>query len=289
MQERLVQRGAARPTKGWLASLLWVVIAFTALTPSASADARTDYLIRLLSTSDTFRVRAQAAISLGRTEANSDVVQALGRALEDAHPAVRTAAAASLERLADPAALPALRAARSDRDSSARRAIRSAERTLERLADRTPRTTEPETTTPSADARYYVGIGLPGTQQPTIDRGTLQRAHQFLRSQVASIDGVRVAPEGENNRAAERVLREGRLTGYYVDSSIVRIEETGGSTRAVVSVIVGTYPGRDMRAILQGAATVPGATGEAAARAAIEGALRGAMRRLPQAMEASRR
>ena len=103
------------------------------------------------------------------------------------------------------------------------------------------------------------------------------------------MEGVRVAPDGENNRAAERILREARLTGYFVDSSIVRIEETGGGTRAVVSVIVGTYPGRDMRAILQGAATVPGATGEGAVRAAIEGALRGAMRRLPQAMEASRR
>lgn len=289
MAARLVQRRNGRPTKAWVAGVLCALVALTALSSSASADARTDYLVRLLSTSDTFRVRAQAAISLGRTESSAEVVQALGRALEDAHPAVRTAAAASLERLADPAALPALRAARSDRDASARRAIRSAERTLERLADRQPRTTEPDTATPAGDARYYVGIGLPGTQQPSIDRGTLQRAQDFLKQQVASMDGVRVAPDGENNRAAERILREARLTGYYVDSSIVRIEETGAGTRAVVSVIVGTYPGRDMRAILQGAATVPGATGEAAVRAAIEGALRGAMRRLPQAMEASRR
>ena len=288
MDGRLVQRRCGRPIKGWVAAVVCAFVALTVLPSAASADARTDYLVRLLSTSDTFRVRAQAAISLGRTEANGEVVEALVSALEDAHPAVRTAAAASLERLADPAALPALRAARSDRDASARRAIRSAERTLERLADRQPRTTEPEPTQ-SADARYYVGIGLPGTQQPTIDRSALQRAQAFLRTQVASIEGVRVAPEGENNRAAERVLREGRLTGYFVDSSIVRIEESGEGTRAVVSVIVGTYPGRDMRAILQGAATVPGATGESAVRAAIEGALRGAMRRLPQAMEASRR
>ncbi len=77
------------------------------------------------------------------------------------------------------------------------------------------------------------------------------------------------------------------MTGYYLDSSVVSIEQTPAGTRVVVSVIVGTYPGRDMRAILQGAATVPGSSGPGAIRAAIEGALRGAIRRLSQAMEAS--
>jgi hypothetical protein len=54
----------------------------------------------------------------------------------------------------------------------------------------------------------------------------------------------------------------------------------------VVSVIVNTYPGRDMRVILQGAATVQGASGASAERQAIEGALTGALRRLPQAFAA---
>ncbi|MEM9193221.1 MAG: hypothetical protein AAGF12_28865, partial [Myxococcota bacterium] len=56
----------------------------------------------------------------------------------------------------------------------------------------------------------------------------------------------------------------------------------------VVSVIVNTYPGRDMRAILQGAATVQGGgSGPQARRQAIEGALSGALRRLPQALQAA--
>lgn len=250
----------------------------------ASADRRTDYLIGLLANSDTFRVRAQAAISLGRMEASEQLVDALTAALRDAHPAVRTAAAASLERLADVRAIPALRAARRDRDSSARRAIRSAQRALERVAARQ----EPEAPD-AADAQFYVGVGLPGSQNANLSRGVLQGAQAFLRRQVAGLSGVRLAPDGESNRAATRAIRSGSMTGYYIDSSIVRVEETSSGTRVVVSVIVGTYPGRDMRAILQGAATVPGASGEAAVRAALEGALRGAVRRLPQAMEGSRR
>jgi len=106
--------------------------------PVAEAQARTDYLIRLLSTSDAFRVRAQAAISLGRVEADSRIVGALSEALGDEHPAVRTAAAASLERLSDPSALAALRSHQRDRDSSARRAIRRAIAALERWVEVDP-------------------------------------------------------------------------------------------------------------------------------------------------------
>ncbi len=255
----------------------------------AEAQARTDYLIRLLSTSDAFRVRAQAAISLGRVEADARIVAALSEALDDDHPAVRTAAAASLERLSDPSALTALRSHQRDRDSSARRAIRRAISALERIARSRPRTAEPDDGGGgNANARFYVGVGVPAAKNGAdVDRATLQAAREFLAQQVSQLDDVEVAPARESNSQARRKLQQRRMTGYYLDSSVVSVEQTSAGTRVVVSVIVGTYPGRDMRAILQGAATVPGAAGPGATRAAIEGALRGAIRRLNQAMEAS--
>lgn len=263
-----------------------VGVAATALAQSS----RTAYLVRLLRTSDTFRVRAQAAISLGRMEADESVVGALSGALRDRHPAVRTAAAASLERLADPSALPALRRVRRDRDGSVRRAVASAIRTLERVAATRPRReTNDGGGGGGGNVEYYVGIGMPGTKQRGVDRATLARARAFLEREVGQMDGVEVAPENESNAAARRTLQRRRLTGYYLDASVVSVGPQGGGTRAVVSVILNTYPGRDMRAILQGAATVPGASGPSAERQAIEGALRGALRRLPQAMAASRR
>jgi hypothetical protein len=57
--------------------------------------------------------------------------------------------------------------------------------------------------------------------------------------------------------------------------------------RAQVSVIVGTYPGRDMRAMLSGAATVSGGgSGDSTRLEAVQAAYSGALRRLPQAMQA---
>ena len=57
--------------------------------------------------------------------------------------------------------------------------------------------------------------------------------------------------------------------------------------RVAVAVIIATYPGRDMRAILRGAATAIG-SGSSTKRQALEGALSGAMRQLPAALERAR-
>jgi len=273
--------------KRWASWLSLVAALLTLSSPVVvEADARSDYLVRLLRTSNAFRVRAQAALSLGRVENDPAVVRALSQSLGDDHPAVRAASAASLEQIRDPSALAALRNARRDSDSSVRTAVGRAIRTLERVASSRPRsTTVPDSGDPQGPARYYVGVGMPGTQEG-ISRQTLSSARDFIKSRVRSLDGVVVAPENESTGAARRVLRSRRLTGYYLDSSIVRIENRNGGTRAVVSVIVNTYPGRDMRVILQGAATVQGASGASAQRQAIEGALTGALRRLPQAFAA---
>jgi hypothetical protein len=60
-----------------------------------------------------------------------------------------------------------------------------------------------------------------------------------------------------------------------------------GAVRAQVSVVVQTYPDRNVRSMLSGAATVMGESGPAAQRAAIEGALTSALRNLSTAMAAS--
>jgi len=96
-----------------------------------------------------------------------------------------------------------------------------------------------------------------------------------------------LAPEGESRRSAARVIRRRHLAGYFVDSAITQVQQSPRGLRVTVSVIVGTYPGRDMRAMLSGAATVQGGAGASARRIAIEAALRSALRRLPQALAAS--
>lgn len=286
-------------TSAWRATVAGVLtFAFAALLhSSAAADARSDYLVRLLQSSTQFRVRAQAAISLGRVPGEPSIVTSLMGALTDEHPAVRAAAASSLERLGDPRALVALRKTMNDAQADVRAAAQSAIATLEQ-AQRPPQrsvaattTTQPVVEPPveTGPAEYYVGVGLPGSRVSGVDDATLQQAQEFLRAQLRSSRGVVLAPQDEKPKQADAVIRARRLTGYFIDSSIVSVEQRpDGAIRAAVSVVVGTYPGRDMRSILQGAATVMGG-GAGARTQAIEAAFTGALRNLGQAMAAGRR
>jgi hypothetical protein len=106
----------------------------------------------------------------------------------------------------------------------------------------------------------------------------------FIKQRVGQIRGVVLAPDGEDSHTADKVLKKNNLKGFALDSAIVSIEQKGAAgTRVSVSVIVATYPGRDMRAIMQGAATVSGSGADASTQA-LQGALSGALRQLPQAL-----
>ncbi len=280
----------------FISGLLWSdALSFVAL-----ADARTDYLVRTLSTSDSFRVRVQACLSLGQLQPSSQqIVSALSGALRDSHPAVVTAAATALQNLEDPAGLPALRLARRANTGEVRRAIDGAIMSLQRVVALRGSSgsgsgssgstgASGQSSGPRGPVRYYVGIGAPGAGNG-VSAELASRAEETLRREVGNIEGVELAPPNESSSAARQAVQRRRLTGYYIDSSIVSVERTSAGTRVQVSVIVGTYPGRDMRAMLRGSATAPGASSPSNERAALEGAIRGALRQLPQAFAASAR
>lgn len=248
----------------------------------ARADARSDYLIQLLSGSSQFRVRAQAAISLGAIAADGSVVIALGRALKDEHPAVRAAAANSLGRLADPSSLTGLKAATSDAEEPVRAAALAAVARIE-SSRRSAGTVVTGPVTPTGPARYYVAVGAPASRATGVTETDLRSAHQTLKARVQEIDGVVLAPANESNSSAEQVMRSRKLKGFYIESSVTSIEnKPDGAVRAVVSLVVATYPGRDMRAVMQGAATALG--GGDIKTQAVEAAFKSALRQLPQAM-----
>lgn len=283
-----------RTSRRVFVGVLLVALVFALAAPFAEAQRdRTSYFIGLLRDSSSFRVRAQAALGLGRGESTPQVRAALINALSDSEPAVRVAAASAIERLADPQMLAGTRsAAGRERDSTVRTAERRAVRAME-TAQRTASNNNSSSNGNSGSSgtngtpRYYVGVGEPGSNVSGISAGDLSGYHRYLMRQVASMEGVVVAPEGESNSRARSQIRRRHLYGYYIDASIVAVEENAQGVSARVSVILATYPGRDMRAMLSGSARLPGGRGPRAVKQAIEGAFRGALRRIPAAMRSS--
>ncbi|MCC7538694.1 MAG: HEAT repeat domain-containing protein [Deltaproteobacteria bacterium] len=265
------------------------------------AQGRTEYLVRMLRTSSQFRVRLQAALSLGAL-GDRAAVPALADALRDDEAAVRAAAAASLERLGDPnpTAITNLRALSRDPEASVQAAARRALRALEQAARASPSVPTTPTRPPAGgggggggSSRYYVGLGNMGSKVSGVSAATLARLRDVMRANVSGMSGVVMAPDRESNGSATRVIRDRRLTGFYLDGALTSLGPSGGGLRAEVSVIVGTYPGRDIRVMLRGAATVQGvdiSTASARQQAesqAIEAAVRSALRRLGGAFESS--
>lgn len=273
-----------RVVRGALACLVAGVLAFAVCPQGAAADARSRYLIRLLQGSSQFRVRTQAAISLLKVGDEPGVVDALRVALHDSHPAVRAAAARALGRLEAKQAEPDLQAVANDPEKPVRTACAAALARIRRSA--APVTPESPRVEPTgAPARFYIAVGAPATRVEGVDPNLLSHAQQVLRTKLAAVDGVEVAPDGETNKQARRLLAQRSLKGFYIDSSVTSIQQRpGGGTRVVVSLILASYPGRDMRAILNGAATAMGSGTQTVLRA-VEGAINGAMRQLPAALE----
>lgn len=84
-----------------------IVALLCALPAAAGATATAGRLVVMLEESPSYRVRAQAALSLGRI-AEAETVPALVGALDDRHAAVRAAAAQALGRIGSPAAIDGL-------------------------------------------------------------------------------------------------------------------------------------------------------------------------------------
>lgn len=289
-------RKAARAGSLLVALGVWLALASFAAPRVSIAEAQgagsTDYLIRLLHDSDAFRVRARACDALGSRASDPGVIEALVAALRDSNGAVRAACVASLGRVGDASVLGALRALTGD--SEREREVRSAARAaITAIESRTSGGGGGGGSTggggASGPARYYVGIGLPGTTAGVSD-AIRRSAREALRSAAAGVAGVVIAPDGESAADATRALRSRSLTGFFLDSTITTVEDTPAGVRVVVQIVVQDYPGRNVRAMLSGRATITGEhnTSSPGVADAIAAAFAGAMRQLPAAMAGSR-
>ena len=248
------------------------------LASTAHADGRQDYLLRLLRSSPAFRVRAQAALSLGQLDRSSKSVRALERAVQDKHPAVRVSAISSLRRLGSKDSLPVVEKAIRDRNKAVRRAAMEAASTLSAIGERERG---------PGRTRYLVAVGMPGAKAERVSRQMLFDTRIFLSEQLIELHGVELAPDDLTPVEAKEEIARRRLDGYYLESSIVTLEPKGVGVRAVVSIIVLSYPARDMRGMLRGAATASGRYSAQTAEQAVHGAFIGALRRLPTVLESA--
>ncbi len=232
---------------------------------------------RDLASSDDFRVRVSAALTLGKLKpsgARADLEHALG----DPHPAVRAAAAAALSLVGDPLAISALdRRASSETSPSTRAQMKTSADALRRVVQG-----------PWQNARYVVQIGtmknrtsVRGDQASDVLRqSTLARAQSILGALVS---------DGRDPALLQQASDRG-VPVLVLDGSIQRLSQTQRSREltfdAQVEFSVRKMPEQMLKGTLSGAATSIGSVDALAhpgrvtilQNQAINGAVESAMR-----------
>jgi hypothetical protein len=236
------------------------------------AEARHD-----ITSSDDFRLRVSAALILGRNHADG-ARPLLEQALSDAHPAVRTAAAAALGALGDPAAIPALdRAAGTELSASVKMQMRASATLLRRVP-----------VGAWQNARYVIELGdmknrtgIRGEQPSGILRNSTRTYATNLPGAVVT-EGV---DPGARQEAANRHLHV-----LALDGTVQRLtqgqRDTQLSIAAQVEFSLRRVPEQSLKGTLSGTATSIGSTSALASPQlvvalqdqAIDGAVASAMR-----------
>ena len=245
---------------------------------------------RDLETSDDFRVRVSAALTLGRSHAPG-ARTALEHALNDAHPAVRTAAAAGLAALGDRDALVALRLHLASESSTAARAqIAASIASLENSAVAPDVNVSPEQRW--QNTRDVVALGDMHNRSEVHGTHASEVLRAATRVHARSIPGALVS-DG-NDAAMFQQAAERHVPVFQLDGALQRLavgqKNTELSYNAQVDYSMRRMPEQQLRGTLSGSATSFGSVSalrdpgmvmmleDQAIDAAVESALRGAAR-----------
>lgn len=272
-----------RSSRSVLAALALGAVLFAHAPVSAQCADGTDHLIRMLAESDAFRVRVLSANALGSRTPCGPITSALIAALRDSEASVRAAAAASLSRVGDSSALSALRGMSSDRESAVREAATDAIAAIEARGGGGSSgggssgggsgSSGGSSGGGSGSDSFYVGVG-PGAG---ISGSALSAARTFFRGRVDATTGVALAPDGEADSAANRVLSSRHLSGFFLDWTI-SLTDTSAGLRVRAEIVIQTYPGRDIIAMANSSSVMAGDHDESHAGPYIEAVLSSALR-----------
>ncbi|MBI5480449.1 MAG: HEAT repeat domain-containing protein [Deltaproteobacteria bacterium] len=230
-----------RPARWSAVSILVIVL----LSAPARAD-KVDDLARTLASDPSYKVRVQAALVLGKL-GDKRAVPHLIKALKDSHPTVRAVSCGALGRLGDASAVNSLKEAAKDEESMVRQA---AEKALQQLQAAPPPA--------SGKFKYYISLGGVANKAKLGGPEASKFVREVLAKELARTPNVTISWEGGAPDAA--ALKKRKMTGYYLDGSIIRLSTSTSGNSAEIScdlkMFIATYPAKSMIMFTSGGAAV---------------------------------
>ncbi len=198
------------------------------LLTSASAFGGNDIsrLAQQLNEGDDFRMRVQAALSLGKS-GDGQALEPLYRGLNDKSVAVRVASAAALKTLGDPAALPELMRRQNDTSPEVRRQVNGAIAAL--------RAQQRHDQERRRDARILVKLGKVRNGSKVTSEEAELTVKQASRDQLDQLPGVALLSASED---AEKASKNHKLPVVLMTGSIRELNAAKEGSELVYSAQV---------------------------------------------------
>lgn len=210
---------------------LFIFLSVLIALPAQAEDARVSFLVRQLRSTQDPRVKTQTVLLLGQT-ASADAVAPLCESLKDSEVVVRTAAANAIAELKLPEGLVCLKASLTETDPGVHSAL---EKAIESMSKVPAKPVAPSTATAKPGSLYL-------HVEPIVDKVGMedeaQLAETLLREQLTEM-GAYFAPEHEDRKVAQALIKSKRLKGYQL-----RLQLLPGSTEKglKVEMLIMTYP-----------------------------------------------
>jgi hypothetical protein len=227
---------------------LWTAFLVCALAMCAArngaADARSDYLINMLKTGATYRVRVQAATTLGAIRCK-DAAASLQAALADESDLVVIAAANALAQIGDPGAIPALELALKKPPSPpAQSQLEISLRILKALVQGDA-DTQPADETP----RYLIRVDAMGNSSSCPRDDLSETMRKLVIARIGRDPGVVLqSPEMGSEQVNAKSKKE-KLAAFILSGSIIRLERKDSQLSVKISLNVFSNPGYSLLAM----------------------------------------
>jgi hypothetical protein len=207
-----------KSTKRYCAIFVIFCMIFTIPKISIS-DARTDYLIKMLEKSTNYRLRVQAATTLGKLRIKQ-AVPSLVKATRDPNELVIISAAIALKQIGDGSVLGELeKSVRVAPTKAARSQLEVTVRLLKEIGNG-GQSVPAQKRAP----RFFVRVDAMGNSSTDRREGLPEIMRKLVLERVETEADVIVQKGKMNSEAVERKIKAQKLRGYIISGSILRME-----------------------------------------------------------------
>ena len=202
-------------------SLTVVLVSLFCASP-ASADVRADYLISLLKNGSSYRVKIQAAQSLGRIQCR-EAIPALEDALDDESSHVVIAAAAALGEIGDPAAIPALKTASRKGHSAA--VINQIQATIRLLQDLMPEAgPDKNDVAATAESEFLIKVDAMGNSSTSSTEGVTDILRAIVVDELLKKQGVEIQSSSMSETDVKQRIKKGKAKAFILSGALIKLQ-----------------------------------------------------------------